>query len=82
MEATLIISNISYTLMKNKRLVLGVLSLQQEMWVRKGFLQWWRDWAPHKWMPVEVELEQVLGHEGRKEALLLIYYRMGSTPKV
>uniref|UniRef100_A0A8C4N964 Tectonin beta-propeller repeat containing 1b n=1 Tax=Eptatretus burgeri TaxID=7764 RepID=A0A8C4N964_EPTBU len=54
---------------------------QQEMWVRKGFLQWWRDWAPHKWMPVEVELEQVLGHEGRKEALLLIYYRMGSTPK-
>uniref|UniRef100_A0A3Q1JTZ3 Tectonin beta-propeller repeat-containing protein 1 n=1 Tax=Anabas testudineus TaxID=64144 RepID=A0A3Q1JTZ3_ANATE len=47
---------------------------EQSVWVKKGTMQWWRDWKPHKWMDVHFALEQFSGPEGNKDGILFIYY--------
>uniref|UniRef100_A0A8C6M350 Tectonin beta-propeller repeat-containing protein 1 n=1 Tax=Nothobranchius furzeri TaxID=105023 RepID=A0A8C6M350_NOTFU len=47
---------------------------RQSVWVKKGAIQWWRDWKPHKWVDVHLALEQFSGAEGYKDGILFIYY--------
>uniref|UniRef100_A0A7N6F8T7 Tectonin beta-propeller repeat-containing protein 1 n=1 Tax=Anabas testudineus TaxID=64144 RepID=A0A7N6F8T7_ANATE len=49
-------------------------AIEQSVWVKKGTMQWWRDWKPHKWMDVHFALEQFSGPEGNKDGILFIYY--------
>uniref|UniRef100_A0A087Y5C9 Tectonin beta-propeller repeat-containing protein 1 n=1 Tax=Poecilia formosa TaxID=48698 RepID=A0A087Y5C9_POEFO len=49
-------------------------AIEQSVWVKKGAMQWWRDWKPHKWMDVHFALEQFSGAEGHKDGILFIYY--------
>uniref|UniRef100_A0A1A8MKF3 Tectonin beta-propeller repeat-containing protein 1 n=1 Tax=Nothobranchius pienaari TaxID=704102 RepID=A0A1A8MKF3_9TELE len=49
-------------------------AVEQSVWVKKGAIQWWRDWKPHKWVDVHLALEQFSGAEGYKDGILFIYY--------
>uniref|UniRef100_A0A8D0D2F1 Tectonin beta-propeller repeat-containing protein 1 n=1 Tax=Sander lucioperca TaxID=283035 RepID=A0A8D0D2F1_SANLU len=49
-------------------------AIEQSVWVKKGTMQWWRDWKPHKWIDVHFALEQFSGSEGNKDGILFIYY--------
>ncbi|XP_029311821.1 LOW QUALITY PROTEIN: tectonin beta-propeller repeat-containing protein 1 [Cottoperca gobio] len=49
-------------------------AVEQSVWVKKGTMQWWRDWKPHKWIDVHFALEQFSGPEGNKDGILFIYY--------
>uniref|UniRef100_A0A3Q3F101 Tectonin beta-propeller repeat-containing protein 1 n=1 Tax=Labrus bergylta TaxID=56723 RepID=A0A3Q3F101_9LABR len=49
-------------------------AIEQSVWMKKGTMQWWRDWKPHKWMDVHFALEQFSGPEGNKDGILFIYY--------
>lgn len=49
-------------------------AVEQSVWVKKGTMQWWRDWKPHKWMDVQFALEQFSGPDGNKDGILFIYY--------
>lgn len=49
-------------------------AIEQSVWVKKGTMQWWRDWKPHKWIDVQFALEQFSGPEGKKDGILFIYY--------
>uniref|UniRef100_H3AXP5 Tectonin beta-propeller repeat-containing protein 1 n=1 Tax=Latimeria chalumnae TaxID=7897 RepID=H3AXP5_LATCH len=49
-------------------------AIEQSVWVKKGTMQWWRDWKPHKWMDVRVALEQFTGNDGKQDGILFIYY--------
>ncbi|XP_037546678.1 tectonin beta-propeller repeat-containing protein 1 isoform X1 [Nematolebias whitei] len=49
-------------------------AIEQSVWVKKGAMQWWRDWKPHKWTDVHFALEQFSGPEGYKDGILFIYY--------
>ncbi|KAM8729721.1 tectonin beta-propeller repeat-containing protein 1 [Acanthopagrus schlegelii] len=49
-------------------------AIEQSVWVKKGTMQWWRDWKPYKWMDVHFALEQFSGPEGNKDGILFIYY--------
>uniref|UniRef100_A0AAQ4R217 Peroxin/Ferlin domain-containing protein n=1 Tax=Gasterosteus aculeatus aculeatus TaxID=481459 RepID=A0AAQ4R217_GASAC len=54
----------------------------QSVWVKKGTMQWWRDWRPHKWTDVHFALEQFSGPEGDKDGILFIYYNFNEEKKV
>lgn len=54
----------------------------QSVWVKKGTMQWWRDWKPHKWIDVHFALEQFSGSEGNKDGILFIYYNFYEEKKV
>lgn len=54
----------------------------QSVWVKKGSMQWWRDWKPHKWIDVHFALEQYSGPEGNKDGILFIYYNYYEEKKV
>lgn len=54
----------------------------QSVWVKKGAMQWWRDWKPHKWIDVHFALEQFSGAEGHKDGILFIYYNYYEEKKV
>lgn len=58
------------------------LSAMQSVWVKKGTMQWWRDWKPHKWIDVHFALEQFSGPEGNKDGILFIYYNFYEEKKV
>ncbi|XP_044034738.1 tectonin beta-propeller repeat-containing protein 1 isoform X2 [Siniperca chuatsi] len=49
-------------------------AIEQSVWVKKGTMQWWRDWKPHKWIDVHFALEQFSGPEGNKDGILFVYY--------
>ncbi|XP_034049562.1 tectonin beta-propeller repeat-containing protein 1 [Thalassophryne amazonica] len=49
-------------------------AVEQSVWVKKGTMQWWRDWKPHKWIDVQFALEQFSGPNGNKDGILFIYY--------
>ncbi|XP_047465062.1 tectonin beta-propeller repeat-containing protein 1 [Mugil cephalus] len=49
-------------------------AIEQSVWVKKGTMQWWRDWKPHKWIDVHFAFEQFSGPEGNKDGILFIYY--------
>lgn len=57
-------------------------SCLQAVWVKKGSMQWWRDWKPHKWIDVTFALEQFSGPEGNKDGILFIYYNFYEEKKV
>lgn len=54
----------------------------KSVWVKKGTMQWWRDWKPHKWIDVHFALEQYSGPEGNKDGILFIYYNFYEEKKV
>ncbi|XP_061823434.1 tectonin beta-propeller repeat-containing protein 1 isoform X2 [Nerophis lumbriciformis] len=49
-------------------------AIEQCVWVKKGTMQWWRDWKPHKWIDVHFALEQFSGPDGNKDGILFVYY--------
>ncbi|TWW81498.1 Tectonin beta-propeller repeat-containing protein 1 [Takifugu flavidus] len=49
-------------------------AVEQSVWVKKGTMQWWKDWKPHKWVNVHFALEQFSGPEGNKDGILFVYY--------
>ncbi|KAK1793893.1 hypothetical protein P4O66_010796, partial [Electrophorus voltai] len=57
-------------------------AIEQSVWVKKGSMQWWRDWKPHKWVDVQFALEQFSGPEGHKDGILFIYYTFNEEKKV
>ncbi|XP_076856381.1 LOW QUALITY PROTEIN: tectonin beta-propeller repeat-containing protein 1 [Brachyhypopomus gauderio] len=56
-------------------------AIEQSVWVKKGSMQWWRDWKPHKWVDVQFALEQFSGAEGNKDGILFIYYTFNEEKK-
>ncbi|KAM4623995.1 tectonin beta-propeller repeat-containing protein 1 [Polymixia lowei] len=56
-------------------------AVEQSVWVKKGTVQWWRDWKPHKWMDVRFALEQFSGPDGNKDGILFIYYSFNEEKK-
>uniref|UniRef100_A0A8C9W4Q9 Tectonin beta-propeller repeat-containing protein 1 n=1 Tax=Scleropages formosus TaxID=113540 RepID=A0A8C9W4Q9_SCLFO len=56
-------------------------AIEQTVWVKKGTMQWWRDWKPHKWVDVRFALEQYCGTDGSKEGILFIYYTFNEEKK-
>lgn len=56
-------------------------AIEQSVWVKKGTMQWWRDWKPHKWVDVRFALEQFSGPEGNKDGILFIYYNFNEEKK-
>ncbi|XP_055031440.2 tectonin beta-propeller repeat-containing protein 1 [Misgurnus anguillicaudatus] len=56
-------------------------AIEQSVWVKKGSMQWWRDWKPHKWIDVQFALEQFSGAEGNKDGILFIYYTFNDEKK-
>ncbi|XP_066545328.1 tectonin beta-propeller repeat-containing protein 1 [Amia ocellicauda] len=56
-------------------------AIEQSVWVKKGNMQWWRDWKPHKWIDVRFALEQFSGTEGNKDGILFIYYTFNDEKK-
>ncbi|XP_062382179.1 tectonin beta-propeller repeat-containing protein 1 [Sardina pilchardus] len=56
-------------------------AIEQSVWVKKGSMQWWRDWKPHKWTDVRFALEQFSGAEGNKDGILFIYYTFNDEKK-
>lgn len=61
--------------------VCGVAGMQS-VWVKKGTMQWWRDWKPHKWIDVHFALEQFSGPDGNKDGILFINYNFYEEKKV
>ena len=59
-----------------------ILPSLQSVWVKKGTMQWWRDWKPYKWIDVHFALEQFSGPEGNKDGILFIYYNFYEEKKV
>ncbi|XP_064789573.1 tectonin beta-propeller repeat-containing protein 1-like isoform X1 [Oncorhynchus masou masou] len=53
----------------------------QSVWVKKGTMQWWRDWKPHKWVDVRFALEQFSGPEGNQDGILFLYYNFNEEKK-
>uniref|UniRef100_A0A3Q2GAX2 Tectonin beta-propeller repeat-containing protein 1 n=1 Tax=Cyprinodon variegatus TaxID=28743 RepID=A0A3Q2GAX2_CYPVA len=49
-------------------------AIEKSVWVKKGAMQWWRDWKPHKWVDVHFALEQFSGADGNKDGILFVYY--------
>ncbi|XP_057681391.1 tectonin beta-propeller repeat-containing protein 1 isoform X2 [Corythoichthys intestinalis] len=49
-------------------------AIEQCVWVKKGTMQWWRDWNPHKWVDVNFALEQFSGPDGNKDGIIFVYY--------
>nr|XP_057917268.1 tectonin beta-propeller repeat-containing protein 1 isoform X2 [Doryrhamphus excisus] len=49
-------------------------AIEQCVWVKKGTMQWWRDWKPHRWVDVHFALEQFSGPDGNKDGILFVYY--------
>ncbi|CAB1313126.1 unnamed protein product, partial [Coregonus sp. 'balchen'] len=56
-------------------------AIEQSVWVKKGTMQWWRDWKPHKWVDVRFALEQFSGPEGNKDGILFLYYTFNEEKK-
>ncbi|XP_056627242.1 tectonin beta-propeller repeat-containing protein 1 [Triplophysa dalaica] len=56
-------------------------AIEQSVWVKKGSMQWWRDWKPHKWVDVQFALEQFSGVDGSKDGILFIYYTCNDEKK-
>ncbi|XP_051926678.1 tectonin beta-propeller repeat-containing protein 1 [Hippocampus zosterae] len=56
-------------------------AIEQCVWVKKGTMQWWRDWKPHKWVDVHFALEQFSGPEGNKDGILFVYYNYNEEKK-
>ncbi|KAI4880499.1 hypothetical protein NFI96_012340 [Prochilodus magdalenae] len=56
-------------------------AIEQSVWVKKGSMQWWRDWKPNKWVDVQFALEQFSGAEGNKDGILFIYYTFNEEKK-
>ncbi|XP_029953722.1 tectonin beta-propeller repeat-containing protein 1 [Salarias fasciatus] len=56
-------------------------AIEQSVWVKKGTMQWWRDWKPHKWIDVHFALEQFSGPDGNKDGILFIYYNQHEEKK-
>lgn len=54
----------------------------QSVWIKKGTMQWWKDWKPHKWINVNFALEQFSGPEGNKDGILFVYYNFYEEKKV
>uniref|UniRef100_A0A8C8C3E7 Tectonin beta-propeller repeat-containing protein 1 n=1 Tax=Oncorhynchus tshawytscha TaxID=74940 RepID=A0A8C8C3E7_ONCTS len=54
---------------------------EQSVWVKKGAMQWWRDWKPHKWVDVRFALEQFSGPEGNQDGILFLYYNFNEEKK-
>uniref|UniRef100_A0A665WNG2 Tectonin beta-propeller repeat-containing protein 1 n=1 Tax=Echeneis naucrates TaxID=173247 RepID=A0A665WNG2_ECHNA len=49
-------------------------AIEKTVWVKKGTMQWWRDWKPHKWIDVHFALEQFSGPDGNKDGIIFVYY--------
>ncbi|CAL8302159.1 unnamed protein product [Lota lota] len=56
-------------------------AVEQSVWVKKGNMQWWRDWKPHKWVDVRFALEQFSGPDGNKDGILFLYYNFNEEKK-
>uniref|UniRef100_A0A673W607 Tectonin beta-propeller repeat-containing protein 1 n=1 Tax=Salmo trutta TaxID=8032 RepID=A0A673W607_SALTR len=56
-------------------------AIEQSVWVKKGTMQWWRDWKPHKWVDVRFALEQFSGPEGNQDGILFLYYNFNEEKK-
>ncbi|XP_077595606.1 tectonin beta-propeller repeat-containing protein 1 [Stigmatopora nigra] len=56
-------------------------AIEQCVWVKKGTMQWWRDWKPHKWIDVHFALEQFSGPEGNKDGIIFVYYNYNEEKK-
>ncbi|XP_056433203.1 tectonin beta-propeller repeat-containing protein 1 [Gadus chalcogrammus] len=56
-------------------------AVEQSVWVKKGTMQWWRDWKPHKWVDVRFALEQFSGPDGNKDGILFLYYNFNEEKK-
>ncbi|XP_077482271.1 tectonin beta-propeller repeat-containing protein 1-like [Stigmatopora argus] len=56
-------------------------AIEQCVWVKKGTMQWWRDWKPHKWVDVHFALEQFSGPEGNKDGIIFVYYNYNEEKK-
>nr|XP_023665012.1 tectonin beta-propeller repeat-containing protein 1 isoform X1 [Paramormyrops kingsleyae] len=56
-------------------------AVEQAVWVKKGTMQWWRDWKPYKWVDVHFALEQFCGTDGNKEGIIFIYYTFNDEKK-
>ncbi|XP_046888436.1 tectonin beta-propeller repeat-containing protein 1 [Hypomesus transpacificus] len=56
-------------------------AIEQSVWVKKGTMQWWRDWKPYKWVDVRFALEQFSGPEVNKDGILFIYYNFNEEKK-
>uniref|UniRef100_A0A8C7Z9M7 Tectonin beta-propeller repeat-containing protein 1 n=1 Tax=Oryzias sinensis TaxID=183150 RepID=A0A8C7Z9M7_9TELE len=56
-------------------------AIEQSVWVKKGAMQWWRDWKPHKWIDVQFAFEQFSGPDGNKDGILFIYYNYNEEKK-
>ncbi|XP_028670052.1 tectonin beta-propeller repeat-containing protein 1 [Erpetoichthys calabaricus] len=56
-------------------------AVEQSVWVKKGNMQWWRDWKPNKWIDVQFALEQFSGAEGNRDGILFIYYMFNDEKK-
>ncbi|KAM8889643.1 tectonin beta-propeller repeat-containing protein 1 [Synchiropus picturatus] len=56
-------------------------AIEQSVWVKKGAMQWWRDWKPHKWVDVQFALEQFAGTDGNKDGILFVYYNFNEVKK-
>uniref|UniRef100_A0A8C8C2E6 Tectonin beta-propeller repeat-containing protein 1 n=1 Tax=Oncorhynchus tshawytscha TaxID=74940 RepID=A0A8C8C2E6_ONCTS len=56
-------------------------AVEQSVWVKKGAMQWWRDWKPHKWVDVRFALEQFSGPEGNQDGILFLYYNFNEEKK-
>ncbi|KAM6951559.1 tectonin beta-propeller repeat-containing protein 1 [Aplochiton taeniatus] len=56
-------------------------AVEQSVWVRKGAMQWWRDWKPYKWVDVRFALEQFSGPEANRDGILFIYYNFHEEKK-
>ncbi|XP_033907610.3 tectonin beta-propeller repeat-containing protein 1 isoform X1 [Acipenser ruthenus] len=56
-------------------------AIEQSVWVKKGIMQWWRDWKPNKWIDVQFALEQFSGSDGNRDGILFIYYTFNDEKK-
>ncbi|XP_053269232.1 tectonin beta-propeller repeat-containing protein 1 isoform X1 [Pleuronectes platessa] len=56
-------------------------AIEQSVWVKKGTMQWWRDWKPHKWIDIQFALEQFSGPDGNKDGIMFIYYNFNEEKK-
>nr|XP_006637424.1 PREDICTED: tectonin beta-propeller repeat-containing protein 1 isoform X1 [Lepisosteus oculatus]XP_015215748.1 PREDICTED: tectonin beta-propeller repeat-containing protein 1 isoform X1 [Lepisosteus oculatus]XP_015215749.1 PREDICTED: tectonin beta-propeller repeat-containing protein 1 isoform X1 [Lepisosteus oculatus]XP_015215750.1 PREDICTED: tectonin beta-propeller repeat-containing protein 1 isoform X1 [Lepisosteus oculatus]XP_015215751.1 PREDICTED: tectonin beta-propeller repeat-containing len=56
-------------------------AIEQSVWVKKGTMQWWRDWKPHKWVDVRITLEQFSSTDGNRDGILFIYYTFNEEKK-
>uniref|UniRef100_A0A8C4ZZN1 Tectonin beta-propeller repeat-containing protein 1 n=1 Tax=Gadus morhua TaxID=8049 RepID=A0A8C4ZZN1_GADMO len=66
---------------RSKREMENFKHYEQSVWVKKGTMQWWRDWKPHKWVDVRFALEQFSGPDGNKDGILFLYYNFNEEKK-